>query len=290
MKLFKYIVGIIGMFAITAFSSCSNDDYLLSGQEDMSISFHPTLNGELYTRGIGNAEGVNQIKVIVYEGTESLSRILTHIEDWTVAQRNGITLSLIKGYSYKILFWVENKENTAYTLTDNGNITVNYTDYVNGGFAKMEEMDAFYATKAITVDPTTNHSQVIELSRPLAQLNFVDKTTKPEVGTHLVKVKFHSIPTSFNPFTGKVDVADNNDICFTFSDFPNETLSIEETDCHYVASNYLFASSINPIKLPATIELQDVGNLFFKTFKFEGENKIVLEENKKTNVIGNLLP
>ena len=46
----------------------------------------------------------------------------------------------------------EFKQNgSAYELTENGTVTVDYNDYLDGGFAKMEELDAFCATSSVTV-------------------------------------------------------------------------------------------------------------------------------------------
>ena len=290
MKLYRYISSIMWTLAVIALSACSNDDHQPVGDgENVSVTFHPSLGGDAGTRTIGDATNISLLKVAVYEGTETLSKLFTHAEDWTIAQRDGVTLSLIKNSSYKILFWAEKEGNTAYTLTDDGKITANYTDYTNGGFAKMEEMDAFYATTAITVTPRNNEVQQIELSRPFAQLNFVDNTTIPEEG-HRTVVTFHNIPASFNPFTGEVSMTNDADISFTFTDFPDETLHAEGTDCHYVASNYLFAPSQNTTKVSATIKLYKSGHTFHKTFEFKDEKAITLERNKKTNIIGGLLP
>ena len=139
-----------------------------------------------------------------------MSKKLSYSEDWDIAKRNGITLTLIEGHSYKILFWVENSVNTAYTLTNDGKITVDYNGYIDGGFAKMEEMDAFCGTSSITVGSKKNENKQIELSRPLAQLNFADNTTLPEQGTHQTVVTFHGVPTSFNPFTGILEMSNTS--------------------------------------------------------------------------------
>ena len=287
MKPYQYIRSLILAFAILSFSACSNDDYLQQTMgENVSVTFRPTLKGELNTRAIGDAAGIDRLTIVVYEGTQTLSKKLSYSEDWDIAKRNGITLTLIEGHSYKILFWAENSVNTAYTLTNDGKITVDYNGYINGGFAKMEEMDAFCGTSSITVGSKKNENKQIELSRPLAQLNFADNTTLPEQGTHQTVVTFHGVPTSFNPFTGIVEMS-NTDVVFTFADFPAETLSVDGSSYYYLSSNYFFAPQTGTISnMSATIDLQNTDGISIKEIEVPD---ITLEKNKKTNILGSIV-
>lgn len=254
--------------------------------ENVSVTFRPTLKGELNTRAIGDAAGIDRLTIVVYEGTQTLSKKLSYSEDWDIAKRNGITLTLIEGHSYKILFWAENSVNTAYTLTNDGKITVDYNGYIDGGFAKMEEMDAFCGTSSITVGSKKNENKQIELSRPLAQLNFADNTTLPEQGTHQTVVTFHGVPTSFNPFTGIVEMS-NTDVVFTFADFPAETLSVDGSSYYYLSSNYFFAPQTGTISnMSATIDLQNTDGISIKEIEVPD---ITLEKNKKTNILGSIV-
>lgn len=287
MKPYQYIRSLILAFAILSFSACSNDDYLQQTMgENVSVTFRPTLKGELNTRAIGDAAGIDRLTIVVYEGTQTLSKKLSYSEDWDIAKRNGITLTLIEGHSYKILFWAENSINTAYTLTNDGKITVDYNGYIDGGFAKMEEMDAFCGTSSITVGSKKNENKQIELSRPLAQLNFADNTTLPEQGTHQTVVTFHGVPTSFNPFTGIVEMS-NTDVVFTFADFPAETLSVDGSSYYYLSSNYFFAPQTGTISnMSATIDLQNTDGISIKEIEVPD---ITLEKNKKTNILGSIV-
>lgn len=293
MKSYRYIIGIIGAFAILSFSACSNDDYLSSGNgKNVSVTFLPRLDDKLNTRAIGDATGIDQLTVAVYEGSETLSKAFSFSQDWDIAQRNGVTLTLIEGRSYKILFWAENKNNSVYDLTDDGRISVDYTNNINGGFAMMEEMDAFYGISEVTVaSQKVEDKGTVTLSRPLAQLNFADKAIQPTQGIHKAIVTFHSIPSSFNPFTCEVVMTDadndSDDVIFTFTDFPtNETLMLNETPYYYVSSNYLFAPSIGTTSVSVTLDLQFNDGTSINKFEFKGENVITLEQNKKTNVLG----
>lgn len=287
MKPYQYIRSLILAFAVLSLSACTKDDYLLQTEgENVTITFRPTLGGKLSTRAIGDATGIDRLTVAVYEGSQTLSKKLSFSEEWDIVKRNGIALTLIEGRSYKILFWAENSENSAYAITDDGTITVNYDNYINGGFAKMEEMDVFFGTSSITVGAQKVENEgEIELSRPLAQLNFADNTTQPEMGTHKAIVTFHSIATSFNPFTGEVEMLDM-DKAFVFTDFPTETLLIDGSTYYYLSSNYFFAPQTEAININATIDLQNTDGTSIKTVEL---SDITLEKNKKTNVTGSII-
>ena len=287
MKLHQYIRSLILAFVALSLSACFNDDYLLQTEgENVSITFRPTLGGELGTRAIGDAAGIDRLTVAVYEGSQSLSKKFSVSKDWNTAKTNGIELTLIEGRSYKILFWAENGGNSAYTIKDDGRITVDYDGYINGGFAKMEEMDAFFGTSSITVgSQKVEDNGTITLSRPLAQLNFADNATQPETGTHKAVVTFHGIATAFNPFTGEVEMSDM-DKTFVFTEFPTETMSIDGSTYYYLSSNYLFAPQTGTMNVSTTIDLQNTDGTSIKTIEL---SEITLEKNKKTNVTGSIV-
>ena len=290
MKPYRYIRSLILAFAVLSLSACSNDDYLLQTVgENVSITFHPTLGGELSTRTIGDATGIDRLTVAVYEGSQTLSKKFSFSKEWDIVKRNGIALTLIEGRSYKILFWAENSENSAYTITDDGRITVNYDNYINGGFAKMEEMDVFFGISSITVgSQKVENKGEIKLSRPLAQVNFADNTTKPILGTHKAIVTYHGLPTSFNPFTGEIRMSEN-DITFTFEDFPDETLSVNvsNNEYYYISSNYVFAPQAETTAtIRATLDLQNIDGTSIKKVELDD---ITIEQNKKTNILGSIV-
>lgn len=278
----------VGVCAVALLCSCVQDDFLLSSEgKEREISFRPILAGDATTRAIGEGLLIDQLVVAVYEGDAAKVEKFITTESWDDAQREGVSLRLIEGHTYHILFWAECSSNTAYNFTADGCIAVDYTDYTTGGFALMEQMDAFYTVATVTVgtDPVVNKR--VELSRPLAQLNFADSSIQPQSTTHKTVVTLHSIPTAFNPFTGAVTVADNAHVEFTFTDYPAETLLSDGEVCYYLSNNYLFA----PATIKATLDLQQAGGASIKTITFDGSEHplIALEQNMKTNVTGTIV-
>ena len=290
MKIYRYIGYLFFAFATSIMSACTDEDMLGQSGDSVNITFRPSLGGELNTRAIGDATGIDQLVVAVYEGNGTLSKTFSYSEDWNTVQQDGITLSLIEGRTYNIIFWAQDADNKAYSLTDDGKISVNYEEYLNDGFSQMEQLDAFYATETVTVGAQKVEDKgTIYLTRPLAQVNFADNTTKPVQETHKAVVTFHRFPTSFDPFSGMITMSES-DMSFIFKDFPEEeTLNINNSSYYYVASNYLFAPAEGTTSIEATLELQQIDGTSINTFEFKGEKSITLEKNKKTNVLGSII-
>lgn len=286
MNISRHIQYMLLALVATIMAGCSEDDIIANIDGDsVDVMFHPSLDSEPRSRAIGKAERIDQLIVGVYENG-SLRFSLT--EDWTEAQQNGIKVSLIEGRTYQVLFWAQNSQNTAYFLSSDGNITVNYDDYTNGGFAKMEELDAFYFVDKVTVGATKVENRPVELSRPFAQLNFADNTTRPESGVHRAEITFANIPTAFNPLNGTISTA-SDDVTFSFSDFTQETLTVDGVDYYYLTSNYLFAPA-SESTIEATFNLLPVaGGNPIKSLEFKGSEAITLKANCKTNVLGSMV-
>ena len=265
-----------------------NDDYTFAGEgETVPVTFHPTM---VATRTIGDATNIDKLTVVAYDGNDEKLRISS---DWATAQREGVTLTLLKGVEYKILLWAECSSNSAYTIGDDCRIKADYTEYRNATPAKMEELDAFCATTTVTVGYMTQEVKHAELSRPFAQLNFLDQSVAPTQGVHKAEVTFHTIPTAFNPFTSEVETTDSSndadDITFIFSEFSSETLNIDGKEHYYISSNYLFASDTEETTVEATIAVPFQNVTPIKTFVFKEQTAIKLGTNKRTNVIGKFL-
>ncbi|MEE1365242.1 MAG: DUF6562 domain-containing protein, partial [Muribaculaceae bacterium] len=281
MKSIRYIQSTLIALMVLATTSCADDILPLGGGDEMVVTFRPTISNTM-TRSIGDGSKINELVVGVYSDSgEKL--IFTQEMEWNVAKEDDVNLTLIEGRKYKILFWAQCSDNSAYEVTNNG-ITVNYADYCDGGFAKMEELDAFCATATVTVGSLKIEDKGdISLSRPLAQVNFADNTTSPTPGSHKAVVTFTNVPTAFNPFTRKVTMSDAS-CTFTFTDFPTEPLMVDGATYYYVTDNYFFA----PASIGATLDLQNADGTSIKTVVLT-DGAIALEANKKTNVLGSIV-
>lgn len=292
-KAYIYFQSLILACAILSVSACSDDFFNSTDGEEVAVNFHPTLGGRLKARAIGNpintraigdATGIDRLVVAVFEGNK---KVLSQTYAWSSVQSNGVSLTLIEGHSYNILFWAENSLNKAYTLSDDGTISVDYDEYLDGGFSQMEELDAFYATTSLTVgSQKVENKGEIQLTRPLAQINFADNTTQPVNGFHRAVVTYQKVPTKFNPFTGSI-AGEANNLTFTFSDFPsNENLSFDGSTYYYVSCNYLFAPATGVGSVEASLDMQNAQGTSLKTVEL---SDIPIEQNKRTNILGNIV-
>ena len=275
-------------------TSCADDILPLGGGEEVVVTFRPTISNTM-TRAIGDGSMIDELVVGVYSDSgENL--IFTQKMEWDIdkSKSDKVNLTLIEGRSYKILFWAQYSGNNAYEVTNKG-ITVDYDNYLDGGFAKMEELDAFCATASLTVGSQKIEDKGdISLSRPLAQVNFADNTTSPTQGSHKAVVTFTQVPTAFNPFTDTVTLSDaslsEDKRTFTFTDFPTEPLMVDGATYYYVTDNYFFApASIGPTaSIGAKLDLKNADGTSIKTVELK-DGDIALVANKKTNVLGSIV-
>lgn len=276
----RYIRQWMGLLvALLCLVACSEDRLTPYGEGEVTVTFQPKLDTGIDTRAIGDGTKVSQLVVRVYE-TESGTMRYDATEDYPLSE-NSLSFTLLAGREYKILFWAQVKD-APYTVKDDLSIEVDYSKYSNAGFERMEQLDAFYYAETFTAGAGSS-SQEVTLYRPFAQLNFADDKTQPISEQHKAIVTLSGVATTFHPFGGTTEVA-KSDLLFTFTDFPEETLSANNTTYYYVASNYLFVPSTNSVK--ATIELQNADGSSINSHTFDA---IPLAPNKRTNVLGTII-
>lgn len=286
MNLLKKITYTMLALAAVLFTACSDDsdDRFAPGSEAVA---HFTVNMGGDTRAIGDAGSVNSITAAVYDGGKLVYE--TSPVALAEAKQDGIDLTLIVGHEYQIIFWAQyyndDDEESPYSFDRNApTVTVNYDDFLLGGFDQMEKLDAFYDAK--TINFTGNSTGTVNLVRPLAMLNFADPDVQPLSGTHTAELTLTNVPTSFSPFAD-TKFADADDFTFIFGDFPGDAdklTTAEGTYYYYVTSNYLFPSAT---ATAATLELKS-GSEVLKTTSIPA-GCISLVANTRTNVLGSIV-
>ncbi len=279
-----HIVRYLSVVAMLLIAGCVNNlfepDYVEN--EYVTVRFGVESNlGLLQTRSISDGSNVNRLLVAVYDGNTHAE---VHRKELALvdALNRGVELSLINGHSYKVLFWAYDGENTAYTISDAGVITVSYTDYLTGGFTKMEQLDAFYALSTVSV--LSQMQEHVVLTRPFASLNIADNVISPETDIHSSEITLNGVATSFNPFTGNA-LGETSSFTFTFTDFPGETLVLEGDTYHYIATNYLFIPMNGEVSALCRIKYAGTGELINE----RSVTSIALMANKRTNVLGSFV-
>lgn len=193
--------------------------------QEMVVIFTPSLDYSSpktpETKAIGDACKIDQLRAGIYQITsKGLVFIEIVTEPWSKVQEEGLSLKLSTTKAYKVLFWAEDKDNTAYRITESGFVQTDYSDYLSSGFSRMEELDAFCATSDV-IPGLSETAQKVVLKRPFTQLNFADRKN-PEEG-YTARVTFAGMPVSYSPFTGNVQITDpddpSDDITFRFEVF-----------------------------------------------------------------------
>ena len=248
MRIYRYINKIAYLLILMVAIACSQDDFFTQqgDGEEVYVRFTPSLNDGIASRAFGDASGVTHLTAVAYyviEGQVASTPALRKTFDLQDAIDNGFELRLMAEKSYKIIFWAQH-ESTPYTIGDNGVVTADYSDFTSEeiGIEDMEKLDAFYATKELSVNSQSYEDETpIQLTRPLGKLSIVDKT-EPIEGTHTTVVTYNDVPKGFNALTASA-TTETIDLTVTFTEFTDETVTIDNTDHHYVATNYLFVPS-----------------------------------------------
>ena len=198
-----------------------------------------------------------------------------------------VDITLPKGHTYKVVFWAQNSECDAYTVSDDMKVTVDYE-----GLNNDETRDAFFAA---TMPFKLDHhlSKEVVLKRPFAQVN---------VGTYeseLEAVKEYGSEVTCSSATIKgvanqIDLADGTvsgevDVVYTASELPSEKLYVdvdkdgEKEVYEYISMCYVLAGDSNSAHEVAFDFSDANGNAVATTANID---LISLLRNWRTNILG----
>lgn len=273
-------------FAIAAMSvlagACAKEQVGSADGETVEMTFNVDVpETTITTKGLSDAA---QIDELVFDAFRSLNdtepiKGLRQV----VAVENGratIQVKLIKGQSYRFVFWAQ-KANNGYYNTDNlSNITVDYRK----ALANDSSLDAFFAKEEVS-NVQNPLSKTIILKRPFAQVNYVTKEELGE-GLHIEQsqITVKNALTSFNPLRNKLSGA--QDVTFNYNAVPTEKLLIGGIEYNYLATAFILAKNDNS---------KDIVDVEAK-FKANKGNSVTVstpglpcQRNYRTNVIGNFM-
>ena len=159
-NLFGWFAAVGVLFA----TSCAKDvsDATVTGDEAV-VTFSLGLENSVNTRTISDGTGADMLVYQLYDANGNVLPAFEQVVDDEATFPYTLTLRLIKGQTYKIAFWAQNKECTAYNTEDLTAVTVDYS-----GLNNDETRDAFFSAETFTVSGQPLSST---LRRPFAQLN-----------------------------------------------------------------------------------------------------------------------
>ena len=289
----KIIIPAISLAALLLTGACSIDERTSgnNGNEAM-LTLNMGLDGAVQTRAIGDGSGADHLIYAVFDATGE--RIEGLSKDVTFPTTETITLA--KGQTYKIAFWAQNKACTAYDVSNEMVVTIDY----EGATSNDETRDAFFKTVEVTV--TGDAELDVELTRPFAQLNVgiyeSDWTAGEDAGivisTSRAVVK--QAASTLNLLDGTVD--DPVDVTFDFANIPTDALSVDlDGDGTPETYKYLSMNYILPFDELTGESSTTLSDLEF-TFRPVAGNDITLtqgldavpvQRNWRTNIIGQIL-
>lgn len=244
MKRILYSVLAIAVLSLAA--GCQREEIIGPAEGPaVDVNFQVSLQG-LQTKAFSDGTKAKDLYVLVYASRTEGNVLLESVsQDLTGAFTGGltttVTLRLIRGESYNIVFWAQ-APNAPYTLDKvNGTITV-----ATEGLANDDLRDAFYAVWSQKVEPTGSHSYPVELRRPLAQINVL-ATAEDFAALEASKIGFAGssftmeAPSVLNLVTGEAGTPKT----YTFTrNVITEAVDISGYDADkykYVAMNYVLA-------------------------------------------------
>ena len=147
--------------AVTLFASCSQEEIVTKTDGESLVSFTVT-TPELGSRAIGDGTTSNKLYYAVYDATGKIVENLSTNEGGNeFSKSTNITLHLLNGETYSILFWAANDACAATVAWDTKTISLSQTLASN-----KEAYDAFYAYVApFTV--VGSKQETVKMYRPL---------------------------------------------------------------------------------------------------------------------------
>ena len=301
-KLFFGMFVAAGMLLAT---SCSKDELeTASSGNEAQVTFSLGLEGHIATRAISDGKSADKLVYAVFN--ENGERISTfQKEEISTSFPATVTLTLAKGQTYKVAFWAQDADCSAYDVDDNMNVKVSYENATNND----ETRDAFFkTTEAFTVTGST--SMDVVLKRPFAQINVgVEQTDWTAAVASGVTIQNSSViiqnaATKINLVTGAV--SEPTKVTYSLATIPVEDLKVDVNGDKNIGDGEIYKwLSMSYILVDDESETeggQGAGKATLEGLKFtfqpengneitleDGLNSVPVQRNWRTNILGKLL-
>ena len=289
---FYFLMAAIGLLLSTA---CSNEDELSRGYgNEALVSFNVELSGGMQTKAISDGKTAKQLTVHVFDDEGTYLKSLDETATFNEQLKATVTINLVKGKTYSFLFWASVKDNSPYTIGDDGTITVSY----NGAKANDESRDAFLGVvKNKKVEGSFEEN--VTLKRPFAQLNFLtdDIEKANDAGLEITEttksiIKISNVATTLNPFTNTV--SGEQEVTFAAAAIPaaSETYNINNKSYRYLGTTYFLVAAAGTTADDG-MKTATINSTTLKIDGVQGDGLTVTnvpaQWNYRTNIYGSLL-
>lgn len=286
-NLFVVVFAVVGMLLTCA---CANEELgAVESKADAKVTFKLGLENAMNTRAISDGSLINKLHFAIFDSTGA---IVESSKDRGAEFPFTTSVSLVKGEQYTAVFWAQNKDCTAYTISDD--MTTIEVDYV-GALNNDEARDAFFRSETFVVDGDVALDVV--LKRALAQLNVgvsAEEWNKflaegDQIVTSEVEIK--QAATALNLVDGSVSGA--SDVKFEAGAIPTESLKVDidsdgvAEEYKYLSMCYFLANDTNDGASKTTLnDLKFTFNSNYDSFVLEeGLDNAPVQRNHRTNIV-----
>lgn len=276
-------------------ASCSKSEEPTPVIEEMiDVTFSLSAENAIQTRAISDGTGADCLMFGVFDdkGTIILPKaVKNNVTGLTSTAGHSMTISLAKGHTYQVAFWAQDADCTAYTVSDDMKVSIDYT-----GINNDEARDAFFATtEPFTVDRSTTIG--VTLKRPLAQVNVgafpFDYEQAQHLGVDITRssATVKGIANVLNLYDGTV--SGETEVSYSLSTIPAEDLLVDvdedKTPETYVwlSMSYILADKASTTHT-MSFAFADADGNNVTTFG-DGLGAVPIQRNYRTNIVGQIL-
>lgn len=307
----------LGMFAAAGMlfaASCTNDNLdVTTPGDEAQVTFSLEAESGIDTRAISDGTSADLLYYAIYNTNKQLITTISPSTDGLFtktgafsngSKRDEVTITLAKGQEYTAVFWAQDSDCNAYTVTaepDGLKVAVNYEGNNND-----ETRDAFF--KAETFNVTGNAEIDVVLKRPFAQINVGitedDWNAAASAGITISesKVVIKNAATSINLLTGEVG-DETTAVTYDFATIPvknSEVLAVdanhdgvvgEDETYKYISMSYILTdndaekTTLESDGLQFTFRPESGMDIVFD----EGLHAVPVQRNWRTNILGRIL-
>lgn len=201
-----------------------------------------------------------------------------------VDQRKAtVDVTVIVDQTYNFIFWAQDKDHTAYDVTDLLNVKVDYSVIAADG--NQDKYDAYYAVETIEVKGSID--QTVTLYRPFAQLNFGASKMNSLFGDITVagsEIEVTGLATSFNTRNGVGEAVSAEPVIFKATGIAtDELLATNNTTYTWIAMDYMLMMDEK-----SNVDVTASFDLGMKAPVQHHITNVPLHRNYRTNIIGDL--
>ena len=283
----KLTVLSLAVFALLGSCTIENEPNL--SVEEVAVNFALDVQSIPSTRAISDGTGATQLMYGVFNDAGELvigKAVKNDVTGLTSNAGYTMSISLAKGQSYNVVFWAQNPNCQAYTVSDDMQLTIDYQ-----GVNNDESRDAFYGvTETFKVEG--NKTVSVVLKRPFAQVNVgafpFDLEHVKELGVDIATsaATIQGVANQLNMLTG--EATGEVEVNYSLNAIPTEDLLVDvdaALSYEWVEDTYYSDGRIESTYVQHAIEAPRYAYLDGETLDEEGNvvNEYIAQEYVEFN-------